>query len=125
MTTAAAPRRPSPADMAGKKPGNRRMYEQAVLASGMHPHSRLVAIALATHADAAGQITDQPRLTGLVHETGLYVRQVVTALTALRQRGWIRQTVRYATYDTADLLLTIPAPILARLRKTTTETTNA
>ncbi|MFE2021335.1 hypothetical protein ACFW9O_25135 [Streptomyces sp. NPDC059499] len=135
MTTAAAPRRPSPADMARKAtaadralaaPGTpppgiafRALYERAILASNMLPHPKFVAIALATHADAAGQITQQPRLFGLIHLTGIHAGQVVVALNVLKQRGWIRQVQPSAPYDTADLLLTIPAPILARLRKPT------
>lgn len=134
MTTAAAPRRPSPADMARKAkavasdrrltaPGTpptgmayRALYERAILGSGMTPHPRLVAIALATHADAAGQITQQPRLVGLVHDTGLHAGQVVVALNTLRGRGWIRQTPPRAHYDIADLTLTIPNHVMKRLR---------
>ncbi|MFE4691718.1 hypothetical protein ACFRH6_16865 [Streptomyces sp. NPDC056749] len=144
MTTAAEPRRPSPADAARatQAAADRRLtapavlpagmafralYERAILGSGMTPHPRLVAIALATHADAAGQITQQPRLTGLVHATGLHPGQVVVALTTLRGRGWIRQTPARARFDVADLALTIPNHVLTSLRRktTTTETPDA
>ena len=122
-------RKASPADLALIAPGTpppgmafRALYERAILAaSGLRPNDRFVAIALATHADAAGQVIQQPRLVGLVHDTGLHVGQVVVALNSLKQRGWIRQVKPSAPYDSADLLLTVPAPILARLRKPATE----
>ncbi|MFE0243289.1 hypothetical protein ACFWZ0_02560 [[Kitasatospora] papulosa] len=134
MTTAAEPRRPSPADVArkGRTAADRRLtapaalppgiaaralYERAILGSGMTPHPRLVAIALATYADAAGEIIRQPRLTGLVHDTGLHAGQVVVALTTLRGRGWIRQTPARARFDVADLALTIPNHVLTSLRR--------
>ncbi|MFD5041994.1 hypothetical protein ACFWNI_33630 [Streptomyces sp. NPDC058377] len=134
MTTAAAPRRPSPADMArttsaaadrrltapGTAPQGsayRALYERGILASDMTSNARYVAIALATHADAAGQIARQPRLVGLVHDTGLHAGQVVVALTTLRQRGWLRQTNPAASYERADLVLTIPNQVMARLLK--------
>lgn len=125
MSTA-TPRRPSPADMARPRPSvDRALYEQAIRASRMLPHHRLTALALVTHADRDGQIpTDkQPRLVGLIHDTGLRVGQVVIALTALRDRGWIRKARSADAYEIADLVLTIPAPILARLLKPTTTTT--
>ncbi|MFJ3282480.1 hypothetical protein [Streptomyces halstedii] len=135
-----APRRPSPADMPRRSPALKRpttrkpatgrftraQYEEAVLASRLHPHHQLVALALATHATPAAAIAQQPRLIGLVHDTGLHAAQITVALTALRQRGWVRQTDREARYETADLVLTLPAAVLARLRATTTtETTDA
>ncbi|MER5892365.1 hypothetical protein [Streptomyces sp. NPDC001876] len=121
-------RKASPADRALIAPGTpppgmafRAVYERAILsASRLRPHDRFVAIALATHADVAGQVIQQPRLVGLIHDTGLHAGQVVVALNSLKQRGWIRQAQPSAPYDSADLLLTIPAPILARLRSTTT-----
>ncbi|MFC9247783.1 hypothetical protein ACFT7S_28355 [Streptomyces sp. NPDC057136] len=96
----------------------RSLWEQAVLSSSLPPHARLVAIALATHADPAGQIAQQPRLIGLVHDTSLYVAQVAVALTALRARGLLRKTRPADRYETADLLLTIPNSVMARLKKT-------
>ncbi|MEU2764291.1 hypothetical protein [Streptomyces sp. NPDC007094] len=136
MTTAA---RPTPAHMPRRDPATvaaanrelaapapaqphqpyRAMFERAVMGTSMRPHSKFVAIALATHADASGQIPDgaQPRLIGLIHDTGLHVGQVVVALNTLKQRGWIRQAQPTAPYDTADLILTIPRPIMARLLK--------
>ncbi|MFS0695855.1 hypothetical protein [Streptomyces nitrosporeus] len=137
MTTAAAPRRPSPADMPRKTaaaghslmgtaaplPGRsyRSLWEQAVLSSNMPPPARLTGIALATHADPAGQIAHQPRLIGLVHETGLHVAQVAVALTTLRGRGLLRQTRRADRYETADFILTIPTAVMSRLQRTATQ----
>lgn len=132
MTTA----RPTPAQMPRRAPSDlaraltgpapvqthqpyRAMYEQAVMGTSMPPHTRFVGIALATHADASGQIAEgrQPRLLGLIHETGLHAGQVVVALNTLKARGWIRQVQPAAPYDTADLVLTIPRPIMTRLLK--------
>lgn len=133
MTTAAAPRRPSPADVARQAAdrrlaavglAHREVYEQAILASGMNANCRFVAIALATHADAAGHIAQQPRLVGLVHNTGLRAAQVSVALEVLRQRLWIRASPAGAPYDVADLALTIPDHIIARLLRTPTTTEN-
>ncbi|MEU9199442.1 hypothetical protein [Streptomyces sp. NPDC048332] len=138
MSTAAAPRRPSPANMPARRtaaaadraliaPGvpaqrtaYRALYERGILtASRMAGNHRYVALALATHADAAGTIPpgQQPRLLGLVHDTGLAAGQVVVALNTLKQRGWIRKAKPGATYETADLVLTIPNQIMARLLK--------
>lgn len=137
MSTAAEPRRPSPANMprrpaasdadrallapATVRPGTnfRALYERGILTSRMVAHHKLVAIALATHADAAGTIpaNRQPHLLGLVHETGLASGQVAVALTALRQRGWVRQTDQRARYETADLIITIPKSVMAALLK--------
>ncbi|MFJ8883640.1 hypothetical protein ACIRJR_09520 [Streptomyces sp. NPDC102402] len=135
MTTAAAPRRPSPGDVARRAAdrrltavglAHRAVYEQAILASGMNANTRYVAIALATHADTAGHIEQQPRLLGLVHDTGLRPNQVAVALETLQQRLWIRASPAGARYDVADLVLTIPDHIIARLlRKPMERTTDA
>ena len=122
-----ATRRPSPADMARPRPSaDRALYERAILASRMLPNHRLVAFALVTHADEAGQIPtgSQPRLAGLVHDTGLRAAQVVIALTTLRDRGWIHKTRAGDRYEVADLVLTIPAPVMARLQKSTRPATD-
>lgn len=142
--TAAAPRRPSPAHMPARRrtvsaadraliapgapaPGTayRALYEKAILGSRMNGNHRYVALALAVHADAAGTIPPggQPRILGLVHDTGLAAGQVVVALNTLCQRGWIQKTDRRAPYETADLVLTIPNRIMARLLKPTAPTT--
>lgn len=128
-----APPRPSPADVARRAAdrrlaavglAHRAVYEQAILASGMNANTRYVAIALATHADAAGHIAQQPRLLGLIHNTGLHPSQVAVALKTLEQRLWIRAHPAGAPYDVADLVLTIPDHIIARLlRKSTKRTT--
>ncbi|MET7648342.1 hypothetical protein ABZS83_32920 [Streptomyces sp. NPDC005426] len=137
MSTAAVPRRPSPASMPARRivsaadraliapgvpaPGAdfRAMYEQAILGSRMLDNHRYVGLALAIHADADGQIPrgKQPRLVGLVHDTGLHAGQVVVALNTLCQRGWIQKTDHRARYETADLVLTIPHRVMARLLK--------
>lgn len=133
MSTA-PPRPPSPADMArkmaaadrrllapaGPLPGRsyRSLWEQAVLSSAkLPPHARLVGMALATHADTTGQIADQPRLLGLVHESGLHVGQVAVALTILRERGLLRQTRPTDRYEHADFVLVIPNAVMARMQR--------
>lgn len=124
MSTAAEPRRPSPANMPARRPVApvttfRELYLFGIDSSSLHAHHQLVAYGLAIHADQDGQIptVDQPRLIGLVHDTGLHAGQVAVALTVLRQRGWIRQTRRSDRYDTADLRLTIPTQLEPRLRR--------
>ncbi|MFD7429022.1 hypothetical protein ACFV6Z_18545 [Streptomyces sp. NPDC059818] len=124
MSTAAEPRHPSPANMPARRPVApvttfRELYLFGIDSSSLHAHHQLVAYGLAIHADADGEIQpqDQPRLIGLVHDTGLHAGQVAVALTTLRQRGWIRQTRRSDRYDTADFRLTIPAQLEPRLRR--------
>ncbi|MFG2671392.1 hypothetical protein [Streptomyces sp. NPDC048445] len=124
MSTAAEPRRPSPATMPARRPVApvttfRELYLFGIDSSSLHAHHQLVAYGLAIHADADGeiQLQDQPRLIGLVHDTGLHAGQVAVALTALRQRGWIRQTRRSDRYENADFRLTIPAQLEPRLRR--------
>lgn len=145
MTTTV--RRPSPADMARSRPRParpsvadvdtgrhliasgtrgpadppfRRMYELLIRTSGMHPHHRLVALTVSTHADwTTGVIeeTDQPYLGGLTTETALLEAQVAVALTSLLQRGWIRRegAAPRERYETARLQLAIPKPLMKRL----------
>ncbi|MFF7012256.1 hypothetical protein ACFY9Y_22270 [Streptomyces fimicarius] len=126
MTTAA---RPTPAQMPSRRPGtpaaketprppaHREPWQKAVLASSLPANFRFVAIALSTHADGTGHIAQQPRLIGLVHNTGINARQVAVALTALRDRGFLRLTPPDGRYDTADLILTMPRGAAARARR--------
>ncbi|MEU0309746.1 hypothetical protein [Streptomyces cyaneofuscatus] len=92
----------------------RSLWEETVLHSNMPPNARFVGIALATHADATGQIAQQPRLLGLQHETGLHVKQIRVALTVLRQRHFVRQTRSTDRYETADFYLVVPSAVMAR-----------
>ncbi|MEU0002076.1 hypothetical protein IFE09_11155 [Streptomyces microflavus] len=92
----------------------RSLWEETVLASNMPTNARFVGIALATHADAGGQIAQQPRLLGLQHETGLHAKQIAVALTVLRDRRFIRQTRPTDRYETADFYLTVPKAVMAR-----------
>ncbi|MFD3654369.1 hypothetical protein [Streptomyces sp. NPDC058620] len=127
---ATAPAAPAPASVADQQliapaptvagRSYRSLWEQAVLSSSMPPNARLVAMALATHADAAGHIARQPRLIGLVHNTGLYVGQVSVGLTVLRERRLLSQTRPADRYEHADFLLAIPNSVMARLIKKTT-----
>ncbi|MEU6614447.1 hypothetical protein [Streptomyces parvus] len=126
MTTAA---RPTPAQMPSRRPGtpaakdtprppaHREPWQKAILASSLPANFRFVAIALSTHADATGHIAQQPRLIGLVHNTGINARQVAVALTALRDRGFLRLSPPDGRYDTADLTLTMPRGAAARARR--------
>ncbi|MGW1223405.1 hypothetical protein ACWD6O_31245 [Streptomyces californicus] len=126
MTTAA---RPTPAQMPPRRPGtpavkesprppaHREPWQKAVLASSLPANFRFVAIALSTHADGTGHIAQQPRLIGLVHNTGINARQVAVALTALCDRGFLRLSPPGGRYDTADLILTMPRGAAARARR--------
>ncbi|TFE42480.1 hypothetical protein E3E14_25180 [Streptomyces sp. ICN441] len=131
MTTTTE-RRPSPADMPSRPAYDplrpvraeeldvpfRAMFERALLQSTMHPHTRLVGLALATHCDALGLIpeADQPRLHGLTSETGLHLPQVVVALNTLLSRGLISRRMA-VKWERAEVQLVIPHAVLARLSK--------
>ncbi|WP_424918905.1 hypothetical protein [Streptomyces sp. wa1064] len=132
MTTAARPtpaqmprRRPAPAAGPGtpavesppRRPAHRQPWEKAVLASNLPPNFRFVAIAVATHADEKGHIAQQPRLTGLVHNTGINARQVRVALATLIDRGFLRISPPAADFATADLILRLPRGGAARARR--------
>ncbi|MFD4000883.1 hypothetical protein [Streptomyces rubiginosohelvolus] len=133
MTTAARPtpaqmprRRPAPAapeaPALDPRPAHRKPWERAILASSLPGNFRFVAIALSTHADGRGHFARQPRVIGLVHDTGLHVHQVRVALAALCSRGFLRQSPADAPIDNADLVLTLPPGALARARRTQTTT---
>ncbi|WP_299542080.1 hypothetical protein [uncultured Streptomyces sp.] len=135
------PRPPSPADLAATSPAARRAaerlaallaparladgdrfrveYTRAVCASGMTPNTRLVALVLASHGNyRTGHIPTrlQPRLQGLAEGTGLAVPQVVVALRALEQRGWVSCTGG-RDYDRGDLRPHIPQHAVTTLRR--------
>ncbi|MEU6952105.1 hypothetical protein [Streptomyces sp. NPDC045714] len=132
MTTAA---RPTPAQMPRRRPApavgqttpgapapeappvHREPWEKAILASSLPANFRFVAIALSTHADGAGQIAQQPRLIGLVHNTGINARQVAVALAALIDRGFLQISPPGGDFATADLTLTMPRGAAARARR--------
>ncbi|MGQ4486861.1 hypothetical protein ACN6LM_003876 [Streptomyces sp. SAS_281] len=134
MSTA-APRRPSPANMPAHRPVPaptfQQLYRAGIDNARLNPRHQLVAYALMVRADEAGHIPphQQPRIVGLVHDTGLHAGQVAVALTTLRQRGWVRKARETDRYETADFILTIPELLLDRLRRqhaaqlTTTERT--
>ncbi|MFJ9982528.1 hypothetical protein ACIQUD_00435 [Streptomyces globisporus] len=135
MTTATRPtpaqmprRRPTPAapeaPALDPRPAHRKPWERAILSSSMPGNFRYVAIALSTHADGRGHFARQPRVIGLVHDTGLHVGQVRVALAALLSRGFIRQSPADGPIDNADLVLTLPTGALARARRTHQTTTN-
>ncbi|MBK3619287.1 hypothetical protein JHN50_32405, partial [Streptomyces sp. MBT98] len=98
-------------------PAHRQPWEKAILASSLPANFRFVGIAVATHADGTGHIAQQPRLIGLVHNTGINARQVAVALTALADRGFLRLSPPDGRYDTADLILTMPRGAAARARR--------
>ncbi|MFI2358183.1 hypothetical protein OG582_11790 [Streptomyces anulatus] len=135
MTTAARPtpaqmprRRPTPAAAEAPtldgRPAHRQPWERAILASSLSGNHRFVAIALSTHADGRGLFARQPRVIGLVHDTGLHIGQVRVALAALCSRGFLRQSPADGAIDNADLVLTLPPGALARARRAHQPTTN-
>ncbi|MEU5284159.1 hypothetical protein AB0G97_09080 [Streptomyces sp. NPDC020755] len=135
MTTAARPtpahmphRRPAPAAAEAPplevRPAHRQPWERAILASNLFGNHRFVAIALSTHADGRGHIARQPRVIGLVHNTGLPAGQVRVALAALVDRGFLGMSPPGDDYATADLTLTLPPGALARARRAHQTTTN-
>lgn len=133
-TTAAAPRPPSPADMANNRRAKDRLaamlepavlasgerfrplYDIAVRTSGMTAQTRLTALTLATYANArTGRMGQQPGLHGLATATGLSAGQVVVALRVLEDRGWVRRTGPMP-YETALLQPVIPTHSMGRAR---------
>ncbi|MFF9248840.1 hypothetical protein [Streptomyces globisporus] len=135
MTTGTRPtpaqmprRRPTPAATEGPaldpRPAHRKPWERAVLASSLPGNFRFVGIALSTHADGRGYFAHQPRVIGLVHDTGLHVGQVRVALAALLSRGFIRRSPADGPIDNADLVLTLPPGAFARARRDRQTTTN-
>ncbi|OII63797.1 hypothetical protein BJP40_02645 [Streptomyces sp. CC53] len=139
MTTPTpAPARPTPLDLANRAAGRavtqgavrlpdhepfRLLWERGILRSSLIGHHRLVALALATHADyATGHIPRrrQPFLDGLMAETRLSRGQVAVALTALLERGGVRRAPsrdRYRAYEVCPLRLAIPAVLMPALRR--------
>ncbi|MEV6477655.1 hypothetical protein [Streptomyces sp. NPDC051657] len=131
MTTAARPtpahmppRRPAPpvgpapeAPALEARPAHRQPWERAILASNLFGNHRFVGIALSTHADGRGHIARQPRVIGLVHNTGLPAGQVRIALATLADRGFLRVSPPGDDYATADLTLTMPRGAAARARR--------
>ncbi|MGW1813311.1 hypothetical protein ACWCQM_07030 [Streptomyces sp. NPDC002125] len=138
MTTAAE-HRPSPADLALRSPARRRaehrltemlapavlapgerfrpLYDIAVRTSGMTAQTRLTALTLATFANGrTGRMARQPGLHGLAIATGLSAGQVVVALRALEQRGWVKRTGPMP-YETANLQPVIPTHSMGRARE--------
>ncbi|MFE3400755.1 hypothetical protein [Streptomyces anulatus] len=135
MTTAARPtpahmprRRPAPAATEapplGARPAHRQPWERAILASSLPGNFRFVGIALSTHADGRGHFARQPRVIGLVHNTGLHAGQVRVALAALVDRGFLRRTPATGPIDNVDLTLTLPPGALARARRAHQATNN-
>jgi hypothetical protein len=99
----------------------RSLWERGITGSRLIRNTKLVALTLASHADwASGRIADsaQPHLAGLCRECELSTGQVVVSLQVLEQRGWIRRPGRRERWDTAPVELTIPGPIMRRLKKT-------
>lgn len=98
----------------------RPLYERGIRASGMTPHSRLVALTLLTFASAhTGELPAerQPYLDGLADATGLNHGQVVVQLRVLESRGWVhRDPASSAAYEQAVLRPVIPRHALAQLR---------
>ncbi|WP_335936659.1 hypothetical protein [Streptomyces sp. PTD5-9] len=137
MTTA-PPRRPSPADLAANTSARQRaaarhaellapavlgrgerfrpLYDAAIRESGMNPHTRLVALILASFGNSrTGRLPEQPGLHRIAAATGLSAGQVVVALRALETRGWMQRTGP-ARYEDAVLQPSIPAHAMPRLR---------
>ncbi|MFE5675076.1 hypothetical protein ACFQ7B_07700 [Streptomyces erythrochromogenes] len=93
-------------------------YIQGIRCSRMHPHTRLVALTLASYAGPNGTIADadQPGLLGLVEATGLTAGRIAVQLRTLEGRGWIRP-VRGARYEVAHLALALPQYRADQLRR--------
>ncbi|MFE9737315.1 hypothetical protein [Streptomyces sp. NPDC006477] len=110
---------PGPHDPAIDQPF-RLLWERGINGSHLYRHTKLVALTLATHADwATGRISEdaQPRLGRLIDLTTLHPGQVVVSLNVLEQRGWIVRDDRRRRWNVASVELTIPGPIMRRLKK--------
>ncbi|MFE6223307.1 hypothetical protein [Streptomyces sp. NPDC057854] len=121
---ARSPLAPEPHDPATDEP-YRALWERGIVATRLIPHTRFVALALATHAEwATGRIPEdaQPRLGRLVDLTGLDAGLVVVSLNILESRGWIRRDAKSRRWTVATIRLSVPGPIMRRLKKSGAQT---
>lgn len=111
---------PGPHDPSADAPF-RALYELGITGSRMHRNTKLVAYTLAARADwTTGRLADpRPSVGGLADASALHHGQIVVGLNALEQRGWIRRDARSRRWGVATVELTIPAPILRRLKRDT------
>ncbi|MFE2556648.1 hypothetical protein ACFXGT_11520 [Streptomyces sp. NPDC059352] len=109
---------PGPHDPATDEPF-RSLWERGITGSRMHRNTKLTALTLAAGADwTTGQLADtQPSVGGLADRSALHHGQVVVALQALEQRGWIVRSNRRLPWGNAAVELAIPGPILRHLKK--------
>ncbi|MFD6874501.1 MULTISPECIES: hypothetical protein [unclassified Streptomyces] len=93
----------------------RARYEQGIRCSRMNPHTRLVALTLASLAGVDGEIpaAAQPGLAGLSAATGLRPGQVAVNLRALETRGWLRP-LHGDRYERARFELALPLYVRSR-----------
>ncbi|MFG2899548.1 hypothetical protein ACGFZH_21005 [Streptomyces zaomyceticus] len=110
---------PGPHDPATDEP-YRALWERGITGTRLLSHTKLVALLLATHADwATGRIPEeaQPRLGRLIDLTALPTGQIVASLSVLEERGWLARDDRRRRWNVASVQLTIPGPIMRRLKQ--------
>ncbi|MGW2580809.1 hypothetical protein ACWCYZ_05630 [Streptomyces virginiae] len=92
----------------------RARYQQGIRRSPMTPHTRLVALTLASLASDIGEIPAdaQPGLAGLASATGLRIGQVAVQLRVLESRGWL--TGRGTRHERAVFQLALPLYVRSR-----------
>lgn len=102
----------------------RQMWERGIKGSRMYRHTKLVALTVATDADwSTGSLADPFLSVGVLAEaTQLGHGQVVVSLLALEQRGWLQRDLRTNRWGVAAVELTIPRPIMRRLRRASPRT---
>ncbi|WP_423833328.1 hypothetical protein [Streptomyces manipurensis] len=93
----------------------RARYQQGIRTSPMNPHTRLVALTLASLASDTGEIPSaaQPGMSGLADATGLPLRQVVVQVRTLQTRGWL--TGEWTRRNAARFQLALPLYVRSRL----------
>ncbi|WP_435969333.1 hypothetical protein [Streptomyces sp. Qhu_M48] len=109
---------PGPHDPAVDEPF-RSLWERGINGSHLLSHTKLVALTLATQADwATGDIPIPGRVSlgHLIELTALHPGRVVVSLNVLEERGWIARDSRRRRWNVATVSLTIPGPIMRRLK---------
>ncbi|MFD9306106.1 hypothetical protein ACFWCB_26215 [Streptomyces sp. NPDC060048] len=93
-------------------------FQQGIRISPMNPHTRLVALTLASLASDSGEIDKamQPGLHGLAASTGLTAGQVAIQLRILESRRWL-ESLQGIPYETAEFRLRLPQFGRARPRE--------
>ncbi|MBZ6259730.1 hypothetical protein KVH22_29885 [Streptomyces olivaceus] len=109
---------PTPAALAPPEGYDRGRWETAVLGSGLHRNSRVVALVLAHYADADGRLpAGGIQHTGrLVHLAKITPKQARLSITQLETQGFISRP-DMATWEAKDVVRPVALVMPARGRR--------